>query len=239
MKRCVRTLVMLGGLLAAVTAAGAQAPGPGGSPIQGFSSQALISELSLYLPPESTQGMYSAFGGRGGGAAGQTGQAGQGAQTGQAQGAGSQAGGRGFQQMQFTRDPKLFLTKDQITKLLPLLLSLRDNPMPTPSKAKQVQADVDAILTVAQKAEYAEFQKQMQKLIQQFRQQMSANGGSGGFAASGQAGQGSQGQGSAQAGQQGSGQSGGASQLTPLQRRQRQLDAFIKVLQDRLKQISA
>ena len=64
----------------------------------------------------------------------------------------------------------------QITGLLPILTSLRDNPLPTPSRAKQVQASVDGILTDGQKAEWTDFQKKMQDLIAQFRQRMSANG---------------------------------------------------------------
>lgn len=191
-------LIALAGLLAGGIAAGAQSSTPGGTSVaQGFNVAILVGKLSLYLPPEATQGMYGGSGGRGGPAGGQR------------------------QQLAFTRDSALFLTKDQITKLLPILTALRENPLPTPSKATQVQADVDGILTVAQKAEYEQFRKAMQDLIQRYRQQAAANAAGDGGEGSGQNRQ-----------FQGGGQNSGT-QMTPLQRRQRQLDAFIKVLQSR------
>jgi hypothetical protein len=209
MKRHYMALLVLAGLLGAGAAAGAQAPAPNGmTPMQGFSSSALVAQLSLYLPQESTRGLSAGAGGRGGG------------QGGPAQGG---AAGGSRQQFSFTRDPKLFLTKDQIGRLLPILLSLRENPMPAPSRAKQIRADVDGILTQAQKAEYEQFRKAMQDLIQRFRQQAAANGGGG-----------AAGQGSPDARRPG--QEGAGSQMTPLQRRQRQLDAFIKVLAQRQQQ---
>ncbi len=214
MKR--HAFVLLAGLALIVAAAPAGAQTPGGMMMQGFNVQTLITQLSLYLPEDSTRGMYA---GRGQGT-----QAGQGAPAGQAS-----AGGRRFPQMQFTRDPKLFLTKEQIAALLPILLDLKANPMPTPSKARTVQASVDTVLTVAQKAEYADFQKQVQKMIADFRAQMAANGGAAG---SGQS------AGAAGNGQGGAG-AGGGSQMAPLQRRQRQVDAFVQVLQDRQKQLGA
>jgi hypothetical protein len=222
------TLLVLAAILLGGAAAGAQAPAPGGmTAMQGFSSPALIAQLSLYLPPESTKGMFGAFGGRGGtpGGGGQ-GAGGQGAQS----RAGGAAGGF-LSQLAFTRDPKLYLTKDQIGRLLPILIALRENPMPTPSRAKQVQADVDGILTPGQKAEYEQFRKAVQDLIQRFRQQAGASGGEG------SGGQGDAGQQRAVQGPGGQGQ--GGAQMTPLQRRQRQLDAFIKVLQERQQQVGA
>jgi hypothetical protein len=231
-KRMRIQLIVFAGLLAGMSV-GAQAAGPGG-PLsqQGFSSQQLITQLSLYLPEEATRGMYRGSGGRGNAPAGQGGQNAPSAQSGAggqggsgSQGAAGQAQGGGstggFPQLQFARDPKLYLTKEQITGLLPILIALRDNPLPTPSKAKQVQADVDAQLTAAQKAEWAEFQKKLQDLIAQFRERMGAN------SAGGQGGTGFQGPGQAQDGGPGGGQAGGGPQLTLLQRRQRQLDAFI------------
>ena len=235
----------------------AQAPAPGQTPIQGFTVQGLITQLSLYLPEDVTRGMFAGFGGRGlgaaaggagagggagaaaGGAGGAAG-AGGGAQGG---GAGSGAGGAGAGgaggpgagaqrfTFNFSRDPTLFLTKDQITSLIPILTALRENPMPTPSKARQVQASVDALLTVAQKAEYGQFQKAVEQARQSFpdfrtmtpeqRQQ---------FLDSLPADQRQR----LQAFLSRSGQQG---QLTPLELRQRQLDAFVKALQERLKQI--
>jgi hypothetical protein len=190
--------LILAGMLAVAVTAAAQSPLPGGrTPVQGFNVSMLIGQLSLYLPPEATQGMYSGFGGRGGAAGGQR------------------------PQLQFTRDSTLFLTKDQIVRLLPVLTALRENPLPTPSKASQVQADVNGILTAAQKAEYEQFRKAMQDIIQRYREQAAANGTGSGSRGGDQAGQ-------AQGGAQNSG-----AQMTPLQRRQHQLDAFIKVLQSR------
>jgi hypothetical protein len=219
-------MIVFAGLLAGMNA-GAQATGPGAPLSQrGFSSQLLVAQLSLYLPEEATRGMSQGFGGRANAPAAQGGSGAPGA--GQGSGGGAAASGRGFPQLQFTRDSKLYLTKEQITGLLPILVALRDNPLPTPSKAKQVQADVDAQLTAAQKAEWAEFQKKLQDLIAQFRQRAGAN------AAGGQGSTG--GQGFAAPGQD---PGGGAPQTTLLQRRQRQLDGFINVLQDRLKQASA
>jgi hypothetical protein len=207
------------GVLAMGAAAFAQVPG--GQLRAGFSVESLISQISLYLPPDATQGMYSGLG-RGGAGASATGQA-----AGQTQGA-ARAGTSGFRSLfQFTRDEKLYLTKDQLSKVLSVFTSLKDNPMPTPSKAKDIQASIDAILTVAQKAEFADYQKQMQKAIDQFRQQYAANGSS---AAGGQTGQ------TTQPGQQRSGSTGA---LTPLERRQREVTAFVKILEDRLKQVGA
>ncbi len=227
--------IVLAVLLAAADTAEAQAaPGPGAAAARGFSSQLLVAQLSLYLPEEATRGMYRGFGPQGAGQGGQGDGGGQGSGAG---GTGNASGGRGFPQIQFTRDPALYLTGEQISRLLPLLLALRDNPLPAPSKARQVQADVDVILTAAQKSEWADFQKKLRALIDEFRQRVSGNGsgaqagGQGGGVAEGQ--DGGPGRGQAQAGRQ----SGGGGQMTVLQRRQRQLDAFIKVLQDRLKQV--
>jgi hypothetical protein len=188
----------LTGLLAGGLAAWAQSPTPNGTnPVQGFNVQSLVGELSLFLPPEATQGMYGGSGGRSAPAEGQR------------------------PQQTFARNPALFLTKDQIGKLLPVLTALRESPLPTPSKALQVQADVNGILTTAQKAEYEQFRKAMQDVIQRYRQQAAANGSGAGNQGDGQGRQ-----------FQGGAQNSGA-QLTPMQRRQRQLDAFIKVLQSR------
>ena len=224
-QRIILALAVAG--LIAGSAAWAQAPGPGGAPAQGFSVPVLISQLSLYLPPEATQGL-GGFGRAGGGQGGAQGTGAQGTRT---------QGGQDFRQLfQFTRDPKLYLTKDQIAKLLPILQGLRENPILTPSKAKQVQASVDALLSVAQKAEYADYQKQTQKAIEEMRKQFAASGqGTGsGQAAGGGGGQGADG-GQGATGQQ---RQGGGTQMTATQRAQRELDAFIKVLQDRQKQVA-
>jgi hypothetical protein len=189
--------------LAAVGAGGsAQAAGPGGTavPRQGFSVPGLVAELSLFLPAEATRGMYGGFGGRGGDQGG------------------GKPGPAGQQRpaFQFTRDPKLFLTHDQTAKMLPILSALRDDPMPTPSRARQVQADIDAILTPAQKAEYEQFRKALENLRQNFSRS-GAQGQNGGAAQNRPA------------------QNGGVP-LTTLERRQRLLDAFITIMQDRMRE---
>ena len=205
-------------LFAASMNAAAQAPGPAGSTLRGFSSQILITQLSLYLPEEATRGMNRGPGGRSGGPSTQAGLQGQG------------AGGAGRPApMEFPRDPKLFLTKGQIARLLPILVALRDNPLPSPARAKQVRAEVDAVLTAAQKGEWADFQKKMQELVEQFRQRMGTNGPAGQGAAGGNGAAGGEGTAGREAAP-----GSGTPQATLLQRRQRQLDAFIKVLQDRL-----
>ena len=184
--------------LAAVGAGGfAQTAGPGGTsgaavPRQGFSVPGLVAELSLFLPAEATRRP-----------SGQQGQSGQQRSA-----------------FRFTRDPKLFLTRDQTAKLLSVLSALRDDPMPTPSRARQVQADIDAILTAEQKAEYTQFRKALEDLRQNFSRS--------GAQAQGGAAQGDPTQ------QHGPAQDGGVP-LTTLERRQRQLDAFIRILQDRMR----
>ena len=233
------SIITLVALLALSIAAFAQTTGT--QPQAGFTVETLISQISLYLPEEATQGMLGGFGrggAGGGGAATGTGTGTQGTAR-QGQATGQAAGPGGFGQLfQFTRDAKLYLTKDQINKLLPIFTGLKDNPMPTPSKAKTVQSSVDAILTAAQKAEFVAYQKQMQKAIEDMRKQFAASGaaaganGAGGFPGGGAAPGG-------EPGQARTGQGGGAAQVTPLQRRQREVDAFIKVLQDRLKQVGA
>ena len=222
MRNCMTWLFTFVALAAVGTGGFAQAAGPGGTtvPRQGFSVPGLVAELSLFLPAEATKGMYGGFGGRGGGqGGGQPGQSGQPVQSGQQRPA-----------FQFTRDPKLFLTHDQVAKLLPILSALRDDPMPTPSRARQVQADIDAILTQAQKAE----SEQSRKAVENFRQSFSRSGAQ---AQGGNAVQGGTAQGgiSAQGGpaQGGTAQNSGVP-LTTLERRQRQLDAFIKIMQARI-----
>ena len=211
--------------LAAVGAGGfAQAAGNVGSLVtrQGFSVPGLIGELSLFLPPEATRGMYGGFGGRSGqGNDGQSGPAGQQGQSVQS--------GQSVQQrpaFQFTRDPKLYLTHDQLAKLLPILSALRNDAMPTPSRARQVEADIDAILTAAQKAEYEQFRKAVENLRQSFSR--SGEGGQAGPAQGGTSERGG-------VTRNGPAQNGGVP-LTTLERRQRQLDAFMEIIQDRMRE---
>lgn len=213
-------VVSLGLVLAGGAAAFAQAAGTS-TPAQGFTPQALIMKLSLYLPE---------------GAAGS-----------QAQTGGQSAQRAQRQQLQFTRDEKLFLTKDQITKLLPILQALRENPMPSPTKAKKVETDVDSTLTAAQKAEWDRFQKELEKFQQNAQRQAGGNGGQG-TGAQAQSFQNMTEQQrqdflntltpeQRQAVQNRVQQGGQQQALTPIQRRQRQLDDFIAALQNRLKEL--
>lgn len=217
---------------------------PAAGEAQGFNSQTLVFELSLFLPQDA---LGKAFGagtrgslGRGspGGAAGGAGAFGA------AGGATSAGGGAGAQQgrdpqrtsPRFDRDPKLFLTKDQVDRLLPILKALRDNPMPSPSKARQIGADMETIITKAQKAEYEEWRKAMDRYRQELRQRFAASGGQGGLAqgggAPGQAGGGASGQAGAAPGQAGARGPADASapKTNELQRRQRLLDSFMTAL---------
>ncbi len=50
------------------------------------------------------------------------------------------------------RDPALFFTTDQVERLLPILKTLREQPYPTPAAGKKLAAQIEALLTGAQKA---------------------------------------------------------------------------------------
>jgi hypothetical protein len=230
----------------------------------GFNAQELIVKLSLFLPEDimGGPGMFGA--GRAGAQPGQAGAGGAPATGAQAQGSGTgaQAGAQAQggqtaqgqaarQQFQYTRNQKLFLTKDQTVKLLPIVQGLRDNPLPSPTKAKKIESDVALILTAEQKAEYEKYLKAMEKFRQDLQQNRTAAGNAG---AGGQRPQDFQNMTDAQrqefinslpadqrqrfqsraaqgAGTGGTGGTGGG-QLTETERRQRQLDEFIKVLQE-------
>ncbi len=227
-----RLTVVAAGLALAVCGGGAAFAQAGGTaaPVQGFTPQMLIMKLSLYLPEDAVRGAF--FGGGAGGAggaagqrAGAQGQAGTSAQaqagtgTGAGQAGGAQGGAR-RQVLQFTRDQKLFLTKDQINKLLPILQALRENPMPSPTKARKVESDVDAILTAAQKAEWTSFQKQLESFQQNAQRQAAGAGSTGAGGAAG--GTGAAGGAGSQGGGNGASGAGGAAQqfqnMTPEQR---------------------
>jgi hypothetical protein len=239
MKRYVFVIALAAASLIAGSAAWAQFPNPGGAQ-QGFTVETLLNQISLYIPEDQVPAT-AAFGRGGqGGTGGQGTQGAQGsagtARTGQAAGAGQNL----RQLFQFKRDTKLYLTKDQIGKLIPVLQGLKDNPVPTPSKAKSIQASVDGILTVAQKAEYAEYQKQMQKALDEMRKQFqSQSGGTGTGAGAGATGGGTaQGGGFGGQGADANGQQRAApTQAQIIDRRKAELDAWIKVLQDRQKQL--
>jgi len=223
----------------AVEPLGAQA-GPSGATVQGFNSQALVFELSLFLPEEV---LGNAFGAAARGGFGRSAPAGQqmGAGGGSQSGPTAQAGaGQQGQRptLQFARDPKLFLTIDQVDRLRPILAVLKDNPMPSPSKARQIQSDVDAILTSGQKAEFGEWRKAVDNFRKELRQRYASGGNQNGFPQGGGQGSGSdqapgQANGAYSAG--GPGQNSGVSQL---QRRQRILEVFLSALDEYRKGLS-
>jgi hypothetical protein len=62
-----------------------------------------------------------------------------------------------------TRDPALFLTGEQIDKILPIMRDLKASPFPTPSRAKTIRAGVDAVLSKAQKGSWEKAQKDLAK----------------------------------------------------------------------------
>ena len=108
-------------------------------------------------------------------------------------------------------------------RLEPIAAGLKDNPMPSPTKARQLRGDLDAILSPAQKAEFADFQKAVEKFRADMQKRRAASGAApapdfGGTTDQQRpqnrpAGQGPAGQG-----------------LSQLQRRQRMVELFIKAL---------
>jgi hypothetical protein len=137
MNRCAKTVLLFTALLAAAAMAAAQ------TAEAGFNVQELIMRLSLYLPEDMAQP--------------------QGTRTQNAQPPGA---AEPRPQLEYTRDPKLYLTRDQTSRLIPVLQGLRENPLPSPSKARKIESDVAAILTAAQKAEFVKYQKALEKLRQ-------------------------------------------------------------------------
>ena len=198
--------LLLAGLLAGGSTAAAQQPFP---PTQGgFSVEGLLFELSLFMPE------------RQGGAA--------------RQGAPSP--------FHFNRDPALSLTGEQIAKILPIMNDLKAKPFPTPSRAKTIQAGVDGVLTKAQKAAWDKLQKDLEKARADAPARQGAQGA-----------QGAQGgrnfaamtpeeqkqlldrlpEDQRKAFQERMKAAQAEAKLTPEQRRLRQIDRFIKELEDR------
>jgi hypothetical protein len=196
--------LVLAGLLAGGSAASAQQPP---SLQGGFSVEKLLFELALFMPE------------RQGGVVRQGGPA-----------------------PRFPRDPALLLTGEQIAKILPIMSDLKASAFPTPSRAKTIQTGVDGVLTKAQKAAWEKLQKDLEKV------QASAQGQSGGQ------GQGDRGGGrnfasmtpeeqkqlldrlpedQRKAFQERMKAAQAEAKLTPEQRRVRQIDRFIKELEDR------
>ena len=234
-----------------------------GGAAQGFNSQTLVFELSLFLPQDA---LGRAFGAGGRGAYGNSGKGGARPEAGGAGGTtgGGGAAGGGAQvsrdrPARFVRNPRLFLTKAQVDSLLPVLVELRNNAMPSPSKARRIEAEIDTILTKAQKSEYADWRKAMESYLRELRQRFAASGGPGasggqgasteggalpgpGGGAPGGPGPEGPGAGGTQPGASGglaggragaSGSMGPSSQaMNQLQRRQKLLDSFIAALED-------
>jgi hypothetical protein len=130
---------------AAAPSSSPNAPGSANTTVQGFTSTALVLELSILLPQEAM---------RRGPAQAAPGQAPPGQTAPRRAPTGGQLGPRGGLP---ARDPKLFLTKDQADRLAPVLRGLRENPMPSPAKARRIEAEVASILTADQKAEIKRF----------------------------------------------------------------------------------
>ena len=227
------------------------------APAQGFSADTMLMELYIFLPADqnptfrgpSGQGAPAGQGGAGpAGGSSQTqpraqGQGRSGASQG---GAAGQQGGRASFTAQ--RDPKLYYTAAQVDQLVALIQPLRDNPYPTPSTAKKLQASVDTILTPAQKAARDTYRADM--AAAQARRQSNAQNGQ-----SGRGGQFANIQNMTpdqrqqflstlppdqqQRVRQAMNQAAQNQQLTPLERRQRQIDAFLQALKDWKKQAKA
>ena len=106
----------------------------------GFSVESTLLELAQFLPQD-----------RGGGGGGQPGA--QGGQRGQP---GAPA---------VSRDPALFFTTEQAEWLLPILKTLREQPYPTPAVGRKLAAEIEALLTGAQKAARAKLREERQKLL--------------------------------------------------------------------------
>ena len=213
--------------------------GVGVSAAQGFSSQTLVLELSLFLPEEIVAEALGP-GPRPGSAGAAPGPAA--ANQGRSGTIGT-PGSRRFPALDFKRDPRLYLSKSQIELLKPLLRALEVNPMPSPSKARAIQAEVDSILTGDQKKAYADWRKAMAKFREDMRNRFAANsrgsaGPSGPGAVSGAAGAeaGAASPGASAGGARGFANGGGGSSAAPsrglneLERRQRQLTRFLALL---------
>ena len=225
--------LVLAGLLAGGSAASAQQPFP--SLQGGFSVEKLLFELSLFLPER--QGAPGAFGGGGAGGGGTGGGAGGTARQGGASGA--QGAPAPFR---VPRDPALFLTGEQIAKVLPIMNDLKASAFPTPSRAKTIQAGVDGVLTKAQKAAWDKLQKDLEKARGDSQGQAGGQGqgGQGGFRNFASMTPEEQKQlldrlpeDQRKAFQERMKAAQSEAKLTPEQRRVRQIERFIKELEDR------
>jgi len=235
-----KTRIFVGTALAAALALGlgacaSQPPRPDRGPDmarRGFNAQEVTRELSLFLPEELSK---KAIGGPGGpGAGGQPSEGTGGAAASDTEQAGTAQSGKRAAPAPFQRDEKLFLTKDQIGKVVPWLTSLKDNLDPRREpKAKEIQKGIVALLTDAQKAEYAAYTKAMDELMRK---------GGPGRGPGGQGGQPPEGPGGGPGGQGGPGMGPGggpgAQPGNPEEQMRKDLDAFISLLKDYQVQIS-
>jgi hypothetical protein len=222
-------------LIFGAAAAGGQAAGGLFGAQSGFSVENVVSELDGFLP----EGTYAPPGRLGRAAV--VAQGGQGGQAGSAaaQQQGGQAGGQGAARLAaimreiptFKRDPKLFLTAKQVDAVVPALQELRANPFPTPGKAKQVQAAIDAALTKQQRDAWAGYVKERDRAIEKIRQEFTAQRSAGGTGGQG-------GGGMVYGGQAAAGEPGGAAgqggqqrpQRDPAELRKEILGSFIDAL---------
>jgi hypothetical protein len=124
-----------------------------GSPEPGFSLPAMLAELAIFLPENSTAAQPSAG----------------------EQGSSRPNGLRAL--LASHRDPRLFFGLAQVNALLPLLQALWQNPFPTPHAAKKLQATVDGLLTPAQKSALERFRRERDELIARAAQQAGAGAG--------------------------------------------------------------
>jgi hypothetical protein len=165
---------LLVGLLAAFPLA-AQAQGP--SLLEGFTVEGTALMIAAFIPadlgppggggaPQARGGVPQAPGGGGQGGAVWTG--------------GAEAAGGGETRFRIVdlaiKDEKLYLTRGQVERLLPILQDMKQSVFPSPSKARKLQAAIDEVLTREQKAAWQKLVAEMDKA----RQSAQAQGGTGG-----------------------------------------------------------
>lgn len=213
MKKEVIALSCAGLLVFGLTACVSQ-PEPSGSE-KAFDAHRMIAELALLLPEGMVREAMSDP---------------EGDDSGMPHGEGPQPG-----QIEITREEKLFLSGDQIVKLLPIMEDLEENPLPSPSRGKKVLADIDSVLTGAQKAKIEELRDAVQNRMKSALQH--DNRAAHGFGGGPGQGPGQPPAGGPPGGQGGFGGSPSGRQHASKQRLQEELGAFIALLQEWQKQI--
>ena len=236
--------VCAGGLLVAAGPAGAQASA-GPAAARGFSSQLLIAQLSLYLPEEATRGMSGASARRARArvamAQAERGavRAGSGSARRRRAGRAERRGGRGFPQIQFTRDPDALPHEGPDHRSSSPSSSpfgiIPCRPRPRRSRCRRTWTPSSP---PGRRRSGRSSRRSCRRSSTSSASSMGANGS------------GADGRGYERPGERtarvrtaprrtAQAPAAAGPQVTLLQRRQRQLDAFIKVLQDRLKQVTA